>query len=61
MVVRRPAEGNDRKDSNTDREEQRKLKRQGRDAEQNTTQQLAPHDPELLRPVKLQEKGSTGT
>ena len=55
-VVRRPAEGNDRKDSNTDREEQRKLKRQGRDAEQNAAQQLAPHDPELLRPVKLQKR-----
>lgn len=54
--MRRPAEGNDRKDSNTDREEQRKVKRQGRDAEQNAAQQLAPHDPELLRPVKLQKR-----
>ena len=41
-VVRSTAEGNNGKDNNTDREEQRKLKRKGRCAEQNTAQHLAP-------------------
>ena len=50
------AEGNNGKDNNTDREEQRKLKRKGRCAEQNTAQHLAPDAPELLRPVQLQEQ-----
>ena len=55
-VVRSTAEGNNGKDNNTDREEQRKLKRKGRCAEQNTAQHLAPDAPELLRPVQLQEQ-----
>ncbi len=54
--MRSTAEGNNGKDNNTDREEQRKLKRKGRCAEQNTAQHLAPDAPELLRPVQLQEQ-----
>ena len=55
-IMRGTAESNHGKDRDRDGEERREVKRQSRDTEQYTAQQLGRDDPELLRTIQLQKR-----